>query len=76
MKLSSIHLVIVLSLYLLILTMIIWIDILFFWMYLLTIIGQIFVVYLVYKVLTEPYKTDKTFDDFYEDEPIDKNEDV
>ncbi len=36
----------------------------------LTIIGQILVVFMVYKVLTDNYKTNKTFEDFYEDYPL------
>jgi len=36
----------------------------------LTIIGQISLIIMVYKVLTDNYTTDKTFDDFYEDRPI------
>ena len=37
--------------------------------FLLTVIGQVFLVIMVYKVLTDDYKTDKSFDDFYEDRP-------
>ncbi len=38
----------------------------------LTVIGQIMVVIMVYKVLTDNYTTDKTFEDFYEDRPIER----
>ncbi len=42
----------------------------FNWVFYITVLGQIMVVYMVYNVLTEPYHTDKTFEDFYEDHPI------
>ncbi|UJH90847.1 hypothetical protein LZ575_19315 [Antarcticibacterium sp. 1MA-6-2] len=34
--------------------------------------GQILLIFTVYKVLTDNYKTDKTFDDWYEDFPVEK----
>lgn len=42
----------------------------FSWVFYLTVLGQIMIVYMVYKVLTDNYKTSKTFDNFYEDHPI------
>ena len=45
-------------------------DFPFNWVFYLTVIGQIFVVIMVYKVLRDNYTTDKTFEDFYEDNPI------
>lgn len=42
----------------------------FNWVFYVTVLGQSMVVYMVYKVLTDDYKTDKTFKDFYEDHPI------
>lgn len=44
-----------------------------FW---LTCLGQILVVVMVYKVLKDDYSTDKTFDDFYEDHPIENKKDA
>jgi len=35
--------------------------------------GQVFLLIMVYKVLTDNYKTEKTFEDFYEDNPISQN---
>lgn len=35
----------------------------------LTVLGQVSVVIMVYKVLRDDYTTDKTFKDFYEDRP-------
>ncbi|NNJ88161.1 MAG: hypothetical protein HKP53_02055 [Eudoraea sp.] len=42
----------------------------FNWVFYVTVLGQIMIVYMVYKVLTDNYTTDKTFKDFYEDLPI------
>ena len=44
-----------------------------FWI---TCFGQFLVVLMVYKVLRDNYKTDKTFDDFYEDHPIGNKKDA
>lgn len=44
----------------------------FNWIFYVTVAGQIMVVYMVYKVLRDSYSTDKTFDDFYEDHPMDR----
>lgn len=37
--------------------------------------GQAWWIFTVYKVLTDKYTTDKTFDDWYEDYPIGKERD-
>lgn len=37
--------------------------------------GQALTIYMVYKVLTDDYKTDKTFDVWYEDKPVETLED-
>jgi len=42
----------------------------FNWIFYITVLGQILIVYMVYKVLTDNYVTKKTFRDFYEDYPI------
>ena len=42
----------------------------FYWVYILTMIGQALIILMVYKVLTDAYTTNKTFEDFYEDYPI------
>ena len=49
-------------------------DLPFNWVFYVTVAGQIMVVYMVYKVLMDTYSTDKTFDDFYEDHPMDGEE--
>lgn len=40
-------------------------------MFFTTVAGQILLLVTVYKVLTDDYSTDKTFDDWYEDHPVD-----
>lgn len=42
-------------------------DLPFNWVFYASVLGQILVVVMVYKVLTDDYKTDRTFEDFYED---------
>lgn len=44
----------------------------FNWVFYVTVLGQAAVILMVYKVLTDVYTTDKTFEDFYEDYPIGK----
>jgi hypothetical protein len=41
----------------------------FGWIFYLTVLGQIILVWAVYSVLRDDYTTEKTFDDFYEDRP-------
>ena len=40
------------------------------WIFWVTCIGQILIVLMVYRTLTDSYTTNKTFKDFYEDHPI------
>ncbi|MBC2846297.1 hypothetical protein [Winogradskyella flava] len=42
----------------------------FNWVFYLTVIGQVLVLAMVYRVLTDSYTTDKTFEHFYEDRPF------
>ena len=42
----------------------------FTWVFYLTVIGQILVVLMVYKTLKDKYTTNKTFEHFYEDRPV------
>jgi membrane protein implicated in regulation of membrane protease activity len=46
----------------------------FKWIFYASLIGQAFVILMVYKVLKDVYSTKKTFEDFYEDHPIGKVE--
>ncbi|XRE43035.1 hypothetical protein ACIVBQ_001239 [Tenacibaculum discolor] len=58
------------TIFLLVLTALVYANIGFSWVFVLTVIGQLLVVLMVYKVLKDHYTTDKTFEDFYEDYPI------
>ena len=49
-------------------------DFPFSWIFYLTVFGQAFLVYSVFKVLKDDYTTTKTFEDFYEDYPIGREE--
>ncbi len=44
-------------------------NVAFPWVFYLTLIGQLIFMLSVYKILTENYQTEKTFDDWYEDCP-------
>ena len=46
----------------------------FSWVFYLTVLGQVLLVFSVIKVLKDTYTTEKTFEDFYEDYPIGKEE--
>lgn len=41
----------------------------FSWVFYASCLGQVVLVFTVYKVLTDSYTTEKTFKDFYEDRP-------
>lgn len=49
-------------------------DFPFSWVFYLTVLGQVLLVLSVIKVLKDTYTTEKTFEDFYEDYPIGKEE--
>ncbi|GGE35290.1 hypothetical protein [Psychroflexus planctonicus] len=72
MKLSAISFLIITTFILIAVSIMAALDVSFSWVFFATVLGQIFLVYTVYKVLIDNYKTDKTFDDWYEDEPIEK----
>ena len=74
MKTSAITWLSITTIFLLTVTIFSVMNILFSWVFYITIIGQAFLLYSVYKILTDSYTTDKTFEDFYEDHPIKKEE--
>lgn len=49
-------------------------DFPFRWGFYLTVSGQAFLIFSIFKVLKDNYKTTKTFEDFYEDYPIGREE--
>ena len=48
-------------------------NIAFSWVFYTTLGGQILLLVMVYKILTDDYQTDKTFDHWYEDNPMDQD---
>ncbi|WP_299366746.1 hypothetical protein [Winogradskyella sp.] len=70
MKTSPFLYVYITTLLLITITIMCAMDFPFNWVFYLTVIGQILVVVMVYKVLTDNYSTNKTFEHFYEDRPI------
>lgn len=67
LKISAMSLVWITTLLLVTLTIMVTMDLPFNWVFYLSVLGQVFVVLMVYRVLTDNYSTDKTFEDFYED---------
>ena len=74
MKISAMGVVAFTTLVLVTVTILASMNFPFNWVFYVTIIGQALVIYMVYKVLTDNYSTVKTFDDFYEDNPIKEEE--
>ncbi|MFD2564347.1 hypothetical protein [Aquimarina rubra] len=75
MRISGMMMIIITSLLLLLITILVTMDVEFGWVFYITCFGQIMVILMVYAVLTDAYTTDKTFDDFYEDRPIARDQD-
>ncbi|MDP5081553.1 MAG: hypothetical protein NWP87_02775 [Winogradskyella sp.] len=70
MKTSPFLYVTISTLLLITITIMCALDVAFTWVFYLTVIGQISVVVMVYNVLRDNYTTDKTFEHFYEDHPV------
>ena len=70
MKNLAMFLVLFTTVFLFVLTGLAFTKIGFSWVFILTVIGQLLVVLMVYKILRDHYTTNKTFEDFYEDFPI------
>ena len=74
MKNSGIPLLILTTLILLLVTIFAALDLPFSWVFYLTVLGQAVLVFAVYKVLTDDYQTEKTFQNWYEDRPKEEDE--
>ncbi|MGB8703703.1 MAG: hypothetical protein WCD31_01605 [Gillisia sp.] len=72
MKLTGVHFLVVTTAVLVILAILAQLGFSFSLVFYLTCFGQLLLLISVYKILTDDYSTDKTFDDFYEDHPIDR----
>lgn len=74
MKLNGIFYLIITSIVLIALAVMAFYELPFNLIFYTTIGGQILLIFTVYKILTDKYTTTKTFDDWYEDHPIGKEE--
>ncbi|MCG2420151.1 hypothetical protein K8089_14060 [Aequorivita sp. F47161] len=74
MKTSSVTYLIILTLLLVTVTIFAALDFAFGVIFYLTVVGQVALVFVVVKVLKDNYTTNKTFGDFYEDFPIEKED--
>ena len=74
MKISAMNWVVITTLFLILLTIAASMGYAFHWIFYATVIGQGLVLLMVYRVLTDAYSTDKTFEDFYEDCPVPREE--
>lgn len=70
MKSSAMFWVGVTTMVLILVTIMVTMNFSFSWVFYITVLGQLMIVFMVYKVLTDNYKTLKTFEDFYEDYPV------
>lgn len=73
MKFNGIFYIIISTLVLVALIIMVYFNFPFSVVFYTTLGGQILLIFTVYKVLTDDYTTDKTFDDWYEDHPIGKD---
>ena len=70
MKTSAMFWVGATTMLLIIVTIMVTMNFPFNWVFYVTVLGQVMIAYMVYRVLTDNYTTDKTFEDFYEDFPV------
>lgn len=73
MKFNGIFYIIISTLVLISLAVMVYFNFPFSLVFFTTLSGQILLIFTVYKVLTDDYSTEKTFDDWYEDHPIEKD---
>jgi uncharacterized membrane protein len=73
MKFDGIFYVILSTVLLVSITIMVVMDLPFNWVFYLTMLGQAVFLFAVYKVLTDEYTTEKTFDHWYEDKPEELN---
>ncbi|HXJ98613.1 MAG TPA: hypothetical protein VNJ50_07175 [Gelidibacter sp.] len=74
MKIPVLFYIVLATILLVLLVIMLVMDMPFNWVFFMTCVGEVLVIFMVYKVLRDKYATKKTFDDFYEDHPIGKEE--
>lgn len=72
MKLSVGFYILITSAVLVALVVMAFLEVTFAYMLYTTIAGQILLIIMVYKILTDDYTTSKSFEDWYEDRPLNK----
>lgn len=70
MKIPVLFYVALTTFLLVLLTVMVAMNMPFGWVFYTMCLGQVMVIVMVYKVLKDKYTTDKTFEHFYEDRPI------
>ncbi len=73
MKLNGIFFLVITTIILVAIVVMVHLEVSFIFIFYSTLVGQLLLIFTVYRVLTDNHKTDKTFDDWYEDHPVDKN---
>ncbi len=73
MKLNGIFFLVITTIILVAIVVMVHFQVSFIFIFYTTLVGQLLLIFTVYRVLTDNHKTDKTFDDWYEDHPVDKN---
>jgi hypothetical protein len=74
MKTNGIFYLVLTTIVLVALTIMVFLNVPFSVIFYVTVGGQLLLLFTVYKVLTDDFSTKKTFDDWYEDHPIGKEE--
>lgn len=73
MKSTAMKLVVATTVLLILIAITSALDFPFYLVFYLVCLGQVVWIITIYKVLTDDYQTEKTFDDWYEDHPIEKD---
>jgi hypothetical protein len=74
MKANGIFYLVLTTIVLVALTIMVFSNVPFSIIFYTTVGGQLLLIFTIYKVLTDDYSTKKTFDDWYEDYPIGRDE--
>ncbi|MDN3724186.1 hypothetical protein QRD02_07310 [Aequorivita sp. SDUM287046] len=70
MKISAIPYILITTAILVMVAIFAALDFPFGWIFYLTVLGEAFLIFTVFRVLKDAYTTTKTFEDFYEDNPV------
>lgn len=76
MKNLAITLIVITTLVLILVSVLASLNFSFELVFFLTVFGQALLIFTVYKVLTDDYTTDKTFDDWYEDHSMKERNEI